>query len=257
MNNDTNNYYFLFHDNKIFLIDNNGKLSIPEDNILKTDKIKVNSKMIFNAYKNIPCILAEIENPNDIQNGKLFELRTVFGKIDDDFFRLALQAVHLFNWDKTSRFCGKCGSKTLLDEKLKAKKCQQCGNIIFPRISPAVIVAIEKDKKLLLAQGLIHEFHSLLAGFVETGENLEEAVAREVFEEAGIKIKNIKYFGSQPWPFPDSLMIGFTAEYESGEINIDKNELKSAGWFSVEEFPKVPGKMSIAGHIIDWFVNRK
>ena len=125
----------------------------------------------------------------------------------------------------------------------------------YPRISPAVIVAVVRDKRILLARStrFTSSFHSVLAGFVETGETLEDAVRREIFEEVGIQVRNIRYFGSQPWPFPDSLMVAFTAEYAGGEITLDDNEIVTADWYSAAELPRVPGKISIARRLIDWF----
>ena len=131
--------------------------------------------------------------------------------------------------------------------------------IAFPRISPAVIVLVEKDGQVLLAraQRFTADFYSVLAGFVEPGETLEETVHREIEEEVGIKVRNVRYFGSQPWPFPDSLMIGFTAAYLSGEIRIDKTEIIEAGWFDPEKLPTIPGKSSIARQLIDWFIETR
>ncbi|MFH1481427.1 MAG: NAD(+) diphosphatase, partial [Pseudomonadota bacterium] len=125
----------------------------------------------------------------------------------------------------------------------------------YPRLSPAIIVAVLKNDQILLAhsQRFPGQFYSVLAGFVEPGETLEECVQREVHEEVGITVKNIRYFGSQPWPFPDSLMIAFTAEYAGGEIRIDKSELTDAGWFSADHLPAVPSRISIARQLIDWF----
>ncbi len=125
----------------------------------------------------------------------------------------------------------------------------------FTRLSPAVITAIIKDGEILMAK---HSYgynrYSLIAGFVEAGETLEEAVERETEEEVGLKVKNIKYFGSQPWPFPHSLMIGFTADYESGMIQVDGNEITDAKWFSPDEIPRIPSNMSIASELIDWYI---
>lgn len=122
-----------------------------------------------------------------------------------------------------------------------------------PRISPAIIVAITRGREILLAKGINFQgdFYSVLAGFVEPGETFEECVQREVGEEVGLKVKNIKYFGSQPWPFPDSLMVGFTAEYASGNINIDEKEILDAEWFTAEQLPLIPGVGSIARRLID------
>ena len=141
---------------------------------------------------------------------------------------------------------------------VRAKECSECSRLEFPRISPAIIVLIEKGDALLLARSarFAGQFFSVLAGFVEPGESLEAAVYREVMEEIGISVKNIRYFGSQPWPFPDSLMIGFTAQYESGEIRIDGEEIVEAGWYQAGNLPKIPGKLSIARQLIDWFIEK-
>jgi NAD+ diphosphatase len=149
--------------------------------------------------------------------------------------------------------------ETIRSRGMIAKECPCCELLIFPRISPAVIVLVERENRVLLARvkRFTSELYSVLAGFVEPGETLEEAVQREIEEEVGIRVKNIRYFGSQPWPFPDSLMIGFTAEYDSGEIEIDETEIVDAGWFDPEKLPTIPGKISIARELIDWFVEAR
>jgi len=141
---------------------------------------------------------------------------------------------------------------------VNGRECPACGLMVFPRISPAVIVLVEKEGRVLLARGerFTEPFYSVLAGFVEPGETLEDAVHREIEEEVGIKVRNVRYFASQPWPFPDSLMIGFTAEYASGEIAIDKTEIVDARWFDPAHLPTIPGKVSIARRLIDWFVEK-
>jgi NAD+ diphosphatase len=129
----------------------------------------------------------------------------------------------------------------------------------YPRLSPAIIVAVIKDNQILLASAKRFpvKFYSVLAGFVELGETLEECVKREVLEEVGVNVKNICYFGSQPWPFPDSLMIAFTAEHDSGEIKINSGEIEEAGWFSADSLPQIPPKISIAHHLINWFIQMR
>jgi NAD+ diphosphatase len=140
-----------------------------------------------------------------------------------------------------------------------ARQCHACGLTLFPRISPAVIVLVERSGKALLARSsrFQEELYSVIAGFVEPGETLEETVRREVKEETGIDTKNIRYFGSQPWPFPDSLMIAFTARYAGGEIKVDNEEILDAAWFSADQLPTIPGKISIARALIDWFVLKR
>jgi NAD+ diphosphatase len=206
------------------------------------------------------CYCAEISETAAVpDNMALRGLRYLYGRLEESLHRAAMKAVHTLEWDRTSRYCGYCGMETIRTRGMVAKECPCCELLIFPRISPAVIVLVERGNKVLLARvkRFTSELYSILAGFVELGETLEEAVRREIGEEVGIRVKNIRYFGSQPWPFPDSLMIGFTAEYESGEIRIDETEIADAGWFDPEKLPTIPGKISIARELIDWFVETK
>lgn len=181
------------------------------------------------------------------------ELRMLFGSLEDDWFWLANRAYHLLNWRKKNRYCGVCGNELAASTDEVAFICGKCGNIIYPRISPAVIVAITKADEILLARSarFVKGMYSVIAGFVEPGETLEECVAREIGEEVGIKVRNIRYFCSQPWPYPDSLMVAFTAEYESGEIKIDNKEIIDAGWYTAEKLPGLPLKASVARKLID------
>lgn len=147
-----------------------------------------------------------------------FSLRRLFGLLDEGLFRVAGYASQILNWDEKSRFCGRCGNPTATKLDERAKICPGCGHITYPRISPAIIVAVVRGDRLLLAHAprFPGKFYSVLAGFVEPGETLEECLRREVREEVGIEVKNVRYFGSQSWPFPNSLMVGFTAEHAEG-----------------------------------------
>jgi NAD+ diphosphatase len=173
-----------------------------------------------------------------------------------DQFQGALYASHIIHWDRTTKFCGGCGQPTQMSTKERAKTCAACGMLSYPRISPAVIVAVIRDDRILLGHSgrFSPTLYSVIAGFVEPGETLEACVAREVKEETGIDVKDIRYFSSQPWPFPDSLMIGFTAHYAGGEINVDGEEITDAAWFSADGLPSIPDKVSISRKLIDWFV---
>ena len=167
--------------------------------------------------------------------------------------------MQIVNWDQTHQYCGRCGCKTEDLPGERAKKCPACGFTSFPRISPATITAVLKGKSILLThnRNFRGNIYSLIAGFVEPGETLEECVQREILEETSIQVKNIRYFASQPWPFPNSLMIGFTAEYEGGEVSVDGKELSDAAWFDVQKLPELPGKISIARKIIDWYIQNQ
>jgi NAD+ diphosphatase len=165
----------------------------------------------------------------------------------------------LVHWNRNHHYCGRCAGLTETKPDERARVCPQCGLINYPRLSPAVIVAVLKDHQILLAhsQRFPTKFYSVLAGFVEPGETLEACVKREVLEEVGIIVKNIRYFGSQPWPFPDSLMVGFTAEYGGGDIRIDPSEITDARWYAASELPPIPPKISIARRLIDWFLQQE
>ena len=161
-------------------------------------------------------------------------------------------------WDMNTQFCGVCGSPMKMSTDI-SKKCTECGKSVWPSLATAIIVLIKKGDQVLLvhARNFKGNFDSLVAGFVETGESLEEAVHREVMEETGLTIKNLKYFGSQPWPFPCGLMVGYTAEYVDGEIHLQKEELSRGKWFSKDNLPVLPEKLSIARKLIDaWLENR-
>jgi len=206
-----------------------------------------------------PCYSAECGPDTKAPEGMSFHgLRPLFGQLDEQVFRLAGRAFLIMNWDRTHQFCSQCGQATRDKEDETAKLCPACGFLSFPVMSPAIIVAVTRDDRILLARAgrFPKEMYSVLAGFVEPGESLEECIMREVGEEVGVEVRNIRYFGSQPWPFPNSLMIGFTAEHRSGEIRIDEKEIVDAGWFRADNLPKIPDKISIARKLIDWFVDR-
>ena len=162
------------------------------------------------------------------------------------------RAKALLEWRQNTHFCGCCGTPLVDDEHLTARNCPHCKQQIFPRIDPCIILRIEKDGKILLARHTYRNqnIFACIAGFVEAGETLEQAVAREVFEETGLTVRNVQYFGSQSWPFPSQLMLGFTAEYESGEIKLQEEELAEAGWFDPNHCPASPQPGSIAYKLI-------
>jgi NAD+ diphosphatase len=206
------------------------------------------------------CFTVEVPKGASPPTEMRFEgLRQVYGLMGEMFFSLAGRALQIVDWDRTHQFCGRCGFKTRTHVTERAKECPQCGLLHFPRLAPAIIVLIQRDREVLLARARRFEtpIYSTLAGFVEPGETLEEAVVREVKEESGIMVKNIRYFGSQPWPFPHSLMVGFTANYASGEITLSDGENVDVRWFNADNLPQLPGKLSIARKLIDWFVEKQ
>lgn len=202
----------------------------------------------------------------DVEEGGPFEvlgLRALLAHFDIDTFMTAGRATHVVDWATSNRFCGRCGTATKRSEQMNAQNnhercmvCPSCGFTAYPRIAPAIIVLVRRGNQALLARNARFPgvFFSTLAGFSEIGESLEETLVREVREEVGIGVKNIRYFGSQPWPFPHSLMVGFTADWADGEIAVDGEEIAEARWFSADSLPNIPPPMSIARKLIDSWV---
>ncbi len=185
-------------------------------------------------------------------------LRSLFPILPDEDFLRAGRAYQVMDFRRNTRYCGRCSGPMRPSRTEEARICGPCGRTIYPILAPAVIVAIEKEGRILLARGHHHPSgrYSVLAGFVEPGETLEEAVHREVREEVGISITDLTYFGSQPWPFPHSLMVGFTAKWKDGEIAVDGREIADAGWFSPADMPPIPPPRSISGGLIGDFLKR-
>ena len=196
----------------------------------------------------------------DHQNFYFKNLRELYSLLGDELFSIASRALQINRWHLGTKYCSSCGSILKDSETERAKICKNCSEVFYPIISPAIIVAITKENKILLAHNNAYpdpKRYSILAGFVEPGESFEQTVAREVEEEVNIKIKNIKYCGSQSWPFPHSLMVGFTAEYDSGEIKVDGIEIGTADWFEVSQLPSIPPHGSISRALIDNFVRQQ
>ncbi len=253
-------WWFVFRESKLLVYQEPSPVRPPYLVDLGELGLTALSEQYLGRLDNRPCYAAEVAEGTIPPPDMTFEgLRQVYGRLDEDLFWIATRAVQIVDWDRTHRFCGRCGVPLNTKATERAKECPQCGLLHFPRLAPAIIVLVERGNELLLARSrhFMPGMYSVLAGFVEPGESLEEAVVREVREEVGIEIKDIKYFGSQPWPFPHSLMIGFTASYAGGEISLDDDEIENAGWFAVDNLPRIPGKISIARKLIDWFIEKQ
>ena len=198
-------------------------------------------------------VLADFGDDAFAAVGEFQSLRALVARNDDHLFSMAARAKQVTEFVNTHRFCGRCGARMQAVDWELAMQCNTCQHRCYPRISPCIIVAIRKDDKILLARGSRHRpgLFSVLAGFVEAGETLEQTLEREVMEEAGIKVKNIQYVCSQPWPFPNSLMMGFTAEWASGDLHFDPFELEEGDWFSFGELPETPMAGTIAYKLIE------
>lgn len=182
----------------------------------------------------------------------MMDLRSSYDVLPLEQYSIAGKAFQILNWDKNSRYCPMCGVPTVQISPI-AKKCPQCRQEIYPRISPAIIVLIRKGDSILLvhARNFRGTFNGLVAGFLEPGETLEECVHREVMEETGLTIRNLRYFGSQPWPYPSGIMIGYTADYAGGEIKLQREELSAGAFYTRDHLPEIPKKLSLARKLID------
>jgi NAD+ diphosphatase len=202
----------------------------------------------------VDCWTAELPANAPAPAGLAWEgLRPLFSVLDDDHFALAGRALQLLQWDRDHRFCGRCGTPTEPKRDERVRVCPACKLSAYPRVAPAVMALVHRGNQVLLARSprFPAGMYSALAGFVEPGESLEQCLAREVEEEVGVRISNSRYFASQPWPFPHSLMIAFVCEYAGGEIRPQAAEIEDAKWFEVLQLPKLPSKISIARRLID------
>ncbi len=250
---------FIFSQDKILVKDKIYNFSEDYLNNYKNLKILSSSKNLPAVWQNLPAWIDAEEIK--IEDGeKLLTLRDFLHDFDDKAMTVTSKAWQFYKWFKNIKFCSHCGSVLVPSETDYGRKCESCGMTFYAPISPAVIVAIENNGKLLLAHNTAwpEERYSIIAGFVEPGERLEETVRREIHEEVSIDVKNIKYFGSQTWPFPNSLMLGFTAEYEKGEIKPDGVEISKAGFYSTNEIRKMnlPNHESIARKLIENFLEK-
>lgn len=246
-------YVFHFKGNALLLRQQGEDLRIP---YRKDFKCPVEKGIFLFSLNNANCfLLNDCAVPDD----------PGFGYQEISFFRTIKQreiawasivALQLMNWNMSNRFCGKCGSSMQPKQDERALACTGCENIVYPKISPAIIVAVLGKDKILLAKGANFRggFYSLVAGYADIGESLEEAVVREVKEEVGLDVRNIRYYGSQPWPLSGSLMIGFIADADDGQpIKIDQKEIADADWYTRDNLPHHPTTISIAGEMIEKF----
>lgn len=203
--------------------------------------------------------MASVEPATKIAKGQWLGLRAQLGKIDESLFSLGGQALQLARWQNEHRFCGRCASPTQPFKGQRALWCARCDLHFYPRLSPCMIVLVTREDHCLLARHARseREVHTALAGFVEVGERVEDTVHREVAEEVGLNVKALRYFSSQAWPFPGQLMIGFHADYDSGEIRVDGDEIQSADWWRYDQLPLTPPPETLSGQLIAHFVSEQ
>lgn len=209
------------------------------------------------------CYSAELPDEVELPTGFVSrDLRVAYGTLPAAHHAVASRAVQVVDWDRSHQFCGRCGGRTEANKRDRSLQCPKCNIPYYPRLSPAMIVRVERGDEILLARASNFPagIYSILAGFVEPGESVEEAVVREVWEETRIVVRDVQYYSSQPWPYPNSLMLGFTAQYEGGEIDVSHDEeIEAAGWYTAHDLPNVfPGRMSISQWLLqDWIEARR
>ena len=250
------NYYFTFNQGRLLLTPQ-GHVPLQATPLLHLPTS--NTWHTLPALNGKTCLATEVDNDETPEGWQWMGLRETFYVLPQAHYAMAAKARELLHWDAEHRFCGTCGAHMAWHTDI-SKRCTACGKEIWPSPAAAIIVAITRrgGKEILLVQShkFKRDYMGLVAGFVETGETLEACVHREVMEETGLHITNLRYFASQPWPYPFGLMIGFTAEYESGTLTLQRSELNKGGWFSAEHMPAIPGRVSLARRLIDHWLEQ-
>ena len=250
---------FIFRSGELLVREND--LTLPDTSAGLPHGLQTEHMHPLGIWKTQYCCTTWLAAEVEPDSGFIFKsLRELFGVFDDQLLGLASRAAQINEWGRTHRYCGVCANPMQLATGERAFQCSACGHIAYPRISPAMMVLIKKGDAILLA----HHGYSPsgrfipLAGFLEAGESIEDAIHREVMEEVGLKVNNIAYFGSQSWPFPHSLMIAFTADYVSGEIRVDGEEISEARWFGPDDdLPDTYPEISISGMLVNAHLQRK
>lgn len=226
---------------------------LPCCNALEDHGLQPLRHQYLGTYGEQHCYAAEVSDAASLPDGwTVTGLRDVFGQFDEELAVLSGRAYQFIDWDRNHQYCSRCATPMALREDERSKSCPACGYTTYPPVSPAIMIQVVRGDELLLARKSVFPpgRYSALAGFVEPGETLEMTVARETFEEVGVYVKNIRYFGSQPWPFPHSLMVAFVGEYAGGEVTPDGVEIEEARWFRYDELPHLPPSISISRRLI-------
>ena len=257
MNKTTQSWWFVFYKDQLLLEKKeNGTSALPYGEIPPITIKEKTTVHTITTLEGKTCKSFSLSSPfEESAQYVMTGLRASYDYLPLSHYQVAGKAHETLHWDRNSRFCSACGTPMEQQTPIM-KKCPECGNEMYPPVSTAIIVLIRKGKEILLvhARNFRGTFHGLVAGFLETGETLEQCVEREVMEETGLRVKNITYFGSQPWPYPSGLMVGFIADYESGEIKLQADELSSGAFYSKDNLPEIPRKLSIARKLIDWWL---
>jgi NAD+ diphosphatase len=246
--------WFVFRGGKLVVLDGAEGPAVPEG---EAPPLAGEAPRCIGTLDGAPCWAAEAA-PGELPAGAALEpLRSLFDRLPDAALAVAGRAAQVLEFERTHRFCGACGAPTEPGDGGRARRCPRCEAVAYPRIAPAMMALVVREgaggRELLLARGTRFNvpIYSALAGFVEPSESLEDCVHREVLEEVGVRVANLRYFGSQCWPFPHSLMVAFLCDWAGGEIECDATEILDAGWFPVDALPMLPHRLSVARKLID------
>lgn len=250
-------WYVFCKDDLLLEKDKNGNVSVPfqtEPPVALKPWTRVHH-LTMSDGEVVGCYSIDMPPTSDSRY-EMCGLRRSYAILSEEEYLKAGKCSEILYWDHNTRYCGVCGGEMRMHTEI-SKRCTECGKEVWPQLATAVICLVSRGEEVLLvhARNFKRDFYGLVAGFVETGETLEQAVAREVFEETGLTITNIRYFASQPWPYPCGLMVGFFADYAGGEVHLQRSELSRGGWFRRDSLPEIPEKLSIARRLIDhWLI---
>lgn len=248
--------WFVFRESHLLVAEAQHAVALPETRNPRALGLEsLRTPQYLGRLRNAHLFAAEVDGSAEPPAGWRWEgLRALFGAMDESLFALAGRALQVVDWDRTHQYCGRCGTPTAHKAGERSRECPACSLVVYPRIAPAVMAMVRRlPDEVLLARSprFPPEMYSALAGFVEPGETLEQCLEREVLEEVGVRVRGLRYFASQPWPFPHSLMIAFVCDWESGEVRANPLEIEAAGWFNVNALPRLPQRISIARRLID------
>ncbi|MBL8382222.1 MAG: NAD(+) diphosphatase [Burkholderiales bacterium] len=251
--------WFVFHRGNLLVYNEQATpmLPMPSDVLSGALEIDRAAARFVGMLGNMPVWAARAGSAAAPRGHGFENMRALFNRLPDDMLAIGGRAVQMLEFDRTHRFCGACATPTEIHEGGRSRKCPACGETYYPKVSPAMMVIIKRDlpggRELLLARSgrFQRGMYSALAGFVEPSESIEECIHREALEEVGVKVRDLRYFSSQGWPFPNSLMIAYVADYASGEIVPQEGEIEDARWFTLDNLPVLPHRLSIARRLIN------
>lgn len=247
-------WYFIWVEGRLLGREEGGKLLPVDGGTYRWLNLEIEFEHFLGLYDGVACfaVRASGSQPEGLRAG---DLRSWLGRVEPDLFSLAGRSVQIVDWYHTNAYCGRCGAPMQDHSQDRARQCDSCGFIAYPRLSPSIIVLVTRGEEMLLARNAAWPtgMFSTLAGFVEPGESIEQTVHREVKEEVGVDVTNLRYLGSQSWPFPNSLMLGFHADYAGGDLVLQDQEISEADWFHPSDLPQIPPPMAISRWLIDDF----